>query len=105
MQANDSNFEKIDLWQISHAKRNKKISSVETSVAKELPLVFQCNTVKDISFKNYGHMWPIALKYANEDKEESMTILTINHIASVIMYIISSAINSESHDYNSLVAQ
>ena len=38
-QANESNFEKIDLWWISHANRNTKISSVETSVVKELALV------------------------------------------------------------------
>ena len=41
VQANDSNFEKIDLWQILHANGNTKISSVETSVVKELVLVIQ----------------------------------------------------------------
>ena len=35
IQANKSNVMKIDLWQISHANRNTKISYVETSVAKE----------------------------------------------------------------------
>ena len=38
-QANESNFEKIDLWRISHANGNTKISSVETLVAKEPVLV------------------------------------------------------------------
>ena len=38
-QANKSNFEKIYLWRISHANGNTKISSAETSVAKELALV------------------------------------------------------------------
>ena len=38
-QANESNFEKIDLWQISHANRTTKTPSVETSIAKELALV------------------------------------------------------------------
>ena len=36
---NESNFEKINLWQIIHANGNTKISSVETSIAKELVLV------------------------------------------------------------------
>ena len=50
-QANESNFEKIDLWRISHANRTTKTSSVETSMAKELTLVilrFDTNTAKDI---------------------------------------------------------
>ena len=38
-QANELNFEKIDLWRISHANGNTKISSVETLVAKEPVLV------------------------------------------------------------------
>ena len=38
-QANESNFEKIDLWGILHAKGNTKSSSEETPVAKELVLV------------------------------------------------------------------
>ena len=38
-QANESNFKKIDIWCILHANGNTKISSVETSVAKELALV------------------------------------------------------------------
>ena len=38
-QANKLNFEKIDLWQIAHANGNTKISSLETSVAKELVLI------------------------------------------------------------------
>ena len=38
-QANESNFEKFDLWWILHENRNTKISSVETLVAKELVLV------------------------------------------------------------------
>ena len=29
-QANKSNFEKIDVWQVSHANGNNNISSVET---------------------------------------------------------------------------
>ena len=37
-QANESNFEKIYLWQTSHAKGNTKISSVENSLVKELVL-------------------------------------------------------------------
>ena len=37
--ANESNFEKIDLWHISHANGNTKISSKEILVAKELVLV------------------------------------------------------------------
>ena len=32
-------FKEIDLWQISHANGNTKISSVKTLVAKELALV------------------------------------------------------------------
>ena len=38
-QANESNFEKIDLWWISHANRTAKTPSAETSIAKELVLV------------------------------------------------------------------
>ena len=38
-QANESNFEKIDPWRISHANRIAKTPSVETSIAKELTLV------------------------------------------------------------------
>ena len=38
-QANESNFEKIDLWRISQANRTAKIPSVETSIAKERALV------------------------------------------------------------------
>ena len=38
-QANKSNFEKINRWQISHANGNTEISSAETLVAKELALV------------------------------------------------------------------
>ena len=38
-QANELNFEKIDLWRISHTSRTTKISSVEPLVAKELVLV------------------------------------------------------------------
>ena len=38
-QANESNFEKIDLWRISHANKIAKTPSVETSIAKELTLV------------------------------------------------------------------
>ena len=37
-QANESNFEQIDLWRISHANRTAKTLSVETSIAKELVL-------------------------------------------------------------------
>ena len=37
-QANESNFEQIDLWWISHANRTAKTLSVETSIAKELVL-------------------------------------------------------------------
>ena len=37
-QANESNFEQINLWQISHANRTAKTLSVETSIAKELVL-------------------------------------------------------------------
>ena len=36
-QANESNFEQIDLWRISHANRTETLS-VETSIAKELVL-------------------------------------------------------------------
>ena len=39
LQANKSNFEKINLWRISHASRTAKTPSVETSIAKELALV------------------------------------------------------------------
>ena len=39
LQANESNFEQIDLWWISDANGNTKISSVETLVAKEPVLV------------------------------------------------------------------
>ena len=35
-QPNESHFEKIDLWGISHADRNIKTSFEETQVAKEL---------------------------------------------------------------------
>ena len=38
-QANELNFEKIGLWQISHANRTAKTPSVEISIAKELALV------------------------------------------------------------------
>ena len=38
-QANESNFEQINLWQISHANWTTKTSFVETSIAKELALV------------------------------------------------------------------
>ena len=38
-QANESKFEKIDLWQIWHANRNINISSVETLVAKKHAVV------------------------------------------------------------------
>ena len=38
-QANKLNFKKIDPWWISYANRNTKISSVETSIAKEFMLV------------------------------------------------------------------
>ena len=38
-QTNELDFEKIDLWRISHANGNTKISSKETSAAKELVLV------------------------------------------------------------------
>ena len=38
-QANESNVEKINLWQISHANKTAKTPSVETSIAKELALV------------------------------------------------------------------
>ena len=38
-QANELNFEKIDLWRISHANRTAKTPFVETSIAKELALV------------------------------------------------------------------
>ena len=38
-QGNELNVVKIDLWWISHANWSIKISSVETSVAKELVLV------------------------------------------------------------------
>ena len=38
-QGSESNVEKIDLWRISHANWNTKISSVETLVAKELVLL------------------------------------------------------------------
>ena len=37
-QANESNFEQIDLWRISHTNRTAKTLSVETSIAKELVL-------------------------------------------------------------------
>ena len=37
--SNELNFERIDLWEISHANRSTKISSVETLAAKELVLV------------------------------------------------------------------
>ena len=40
-QANESNFEQIDLWGISHANRTTKTLSVETSIAKELVLEIQ----------------------------------------------------------------
>ena len=36
LQANELNFEKMNLWQISNAKGN---TSAETSVAKELALL------------------------------------------------------------------
>ena len=36
LHANESNFEKIDLWRILHANRSAKTPSTETSVAKEL---------------------------------------------------------------------
>ena len=35
----ESNFDKIDLWQISQANRTAKTPSVETSITKELALV------------------------------------------------------------------
>ena len=38
-QANETNFEKIDLWRISHANRTAKTPFVDTSIAKELALV------------------------------------------------------------------
>ena len=38
-QVNESNFEEINLWRISHTNGNTKISFVDTSVAKELVLV------------------------------------------------------------------
>ena len=38
-QANESNFEKINLWRNSQANRTAKTPSVETSIAKELALV------------------------------------------------------------------
>ena len=38
-QTNELNFEKVDLWLISHANGNTKISSVETLVTKKLALV------------------------------------------------------------------
>ena len=38
-QGNESKLEKIDQWQISHANRNTKNSSVETLVVKELVIV------------------------------------------------------------------
>ena len=41
IQANKSNVAKIDLWLISHANRNTKISTAETSVAKEPVFVIQ----------------------------------------------------------------
>ena len=37
-QANESNFEQIDLWRISNANRTAKTLSVETSIAKKLVL-------------------------------------------------------------------
>ena len=37
-QTNESNFEQIDLWRISHANRTAKTLSVETSIAKEFVL-------------------------------------------------------------------
>ena len=37
-QANESNFEQMDLWRISHANRTAKTLSIETSIAKELVL-------------------------------------------------------------------
>ena len=38
-QVNESNFEKIDLWRISHTNRTAKAPFVETSIAEELALV------------------------------------------------------------------
>ena len=38
-QANESNFEKINLWGISHANWNTKTYCEETPAAKELVLV------------------------------------------------------------------
>ena len=51
--------EKFDLWWISHANENTKISSVDTSVVKEVALdsdVNILNTAKDIAIgsKNHG---------------------------------------------------
>ena len=37
--SNEVNFEKTDLWWVSHANGNTKISSVETSVAKAFVFV------------------------------------------------------------------
>ena len=39
LQANESNFEKIDLWRISQANSIAKTPSVETSIAKARALV------------------------------------------------------------------
>ena len=53
---NESNCEKFVLWRISHANGNTKISSVETSVAKELALDSDANTLntaKDIGSENH----------------------------------------------------
>ena len=38
-QANESNFEKIDLWRVSQANSTARTPSVETSIAKECVLV------------------------------------------------------------------
>ena len=65
---NESNFEKVELWQISHASRNTKISFEEISVAKESVLVIyvsDVNTAKGINSKTPGHC---TNKYAKEEK-------------------------------------
>ena len=81
-QANESNFEKIDLWWISHANGNTKISYVETLVAKEPELVILGFWHKHKQRYKLWNFWPYeahcANKYAKkEEKEKNTTNLAI----------------------------
>ena len=70
-QANESNLEKIELWQISHANGNTKISFENAFAAKELTtviLVSDANTAKYI-YKLQKYV----AQYNNEHKKEKST--------------------------------